>query len=72
MNSSALGSSCACWLLHFQGTSCDILISLPVSRLCFTYQGTVKLWSMDELKLNKTLRHHTGVCFFRAVCVLGC
>lgn len=22
-------------------------------------QGTVKLWSMDELKLSKTLRHHT-------------
>lgn len=23
-------------------------------------QGTVKLWSMDELKLAKTFRHHTG------------
>jgi WD40 repeat protein len=24
-------------------------------------QGSVKLWSMDELKLSKTFRHHTGV-----------
>jgi WD40 repeat protein len=23
-------------------------------------QGVVKLWSMDELKLSKTFRHHTG------------
>jgi WD40 repeat protein len=32
-------------------------------------QGVVKLWSMDELKLSKTLRHHTGV-LTQLICLL--